>query len=78
MKDVTVYLNDFNSVENFANILSEFESDFDVLSGRYIVNGKSIIGILSLGFESPFTLRILEDRDVEPVLEAIKDYLVER
>ena len=49
MKTVQVYLNSIQKVNSFSHELEQFDNDFDLVSGRYIVDAKSVMGIFSLG-----------------------------
>ena len=40
---ITVALNDFIKIKNFSSEVVKFESDIDLVKGRYIIDAKSII-----------------------------------
>ena len=44
MKTVQVYLNSIQKVNSFSHELEQFDNDFDLVSGRYIVDAKSEMG----------------------------------
>ena len=46
MKTVTVNLNSIEKVKSFVKDLNKFENDFDLVSGRFAIDAKSIMGIL--------------------------------
>ena len=48
MKTVQISLNSIGKVKSFVNTISQFEYDFDLISGRYVIDAKSIMGIFSL------------------------------
>ena len=48
MKTVKISLNSIDKVKSFVNTISQFDSDFDLISGRYVIDAKSIMGIFSL------------------------------
>ena len=48
MKTVQISLNSIGKVKSFVNAISLFEYDFDLISGRYVIDAKSIMGIFSL------------------------------
>lgn len=78
MKSVKIYLNSIEKVNSFVNEVAKFNNDFDLVSGRYVVDAKSIMGIFSLDLNEPPTLNIhATDSEVDEILAAIKDYLVE-
>ena len=76
MKSVQISLNSIEKVKAFVNESAKFDSDFDLVSGRYVIDAKSIMGIFSLDLSKPITLNIHADDDTE-VLEAIAPYIVE-
>ena len=75
MKTVNVSLNSIDKVKSFVNTITKFDSDFDLISGRYVIDAKSIMGIFSLDLSQPIELTIHADDDAA-ILEAIKPYLV--
>lgn len=60
MKEVTmtIDLDTVNAVKNFVNDIRTLEGEFDLLSGKYVVDAKSIMGIFSLDLSVPLTLRV--------------------
>ena len=74
MKTFSVLLNSINDVKNFVNIVSRFDYDIDLASGRYVVDAKSIMGIFSLDLSKPITVEIQSD-DCDKVLEDLKPYI---
>ena len=63
-------------VKSFVNEVTKFDNDFDLVSGRYVVDAKSIMGIFSLDLTKPITLNIHTDENVDKILDALRDYLV--
>ena len=58
MKTVKISLNSIDKVKSFVNVISQFDSDFDLISGRYVIDAKSIMGIFSLDLSQPIDLTI--------------------
>ena len=48
MKTLKISLNSIDKVKAFVNEISKFDCDFDLVSGRYVIDAKSIMGIFSL------------------------------
>ena len=48
-----VVLNDVSKVQDFVNTCNKFDFDIYMQSGRYIINAKSIMGVLSLDLSKP-------------------------
>ena len=76
MTTVQISLNSIDKVKSFVNDISRFNSDFDLVSGRYVIDAKSIMGIFSLDLSKPITLSVHSDTETEEILEALKPYLV--
>lgn len=77
MKTVQISLNSIDKVKSFVNSISQFDFDFDLISGRYVIDAKSIMGIFSLDLSKPIDLAIHSEDNTEEILEVIKPYLVE-
>ena len=61
MKTVQISLNSIDKVKSFVNDISRFDYDFDLVSGRYVIDAKSIMGIFSLDLSKPIELSIHAD-----------------
>lgn len=77
MKTVQISLNSIDKVKSFVNSITKFDCDFDLVSGRYVIDAKSIMGIFSLDLSKPIDLNIHTDKDADAILEALKPYIVE-
>lgn len=75
MKTVTITLNSIDKVKNFVNDITRFRSDFDLVSGRYVIDAKSIMGIFSLDLSRPITLNIHNDEEIDTILEVLQPYI---
>ena len=51
--------------------------DFDLVSGRYVIDAKSIMGIFSLDLSKSIDLAIHTDENLDNIMEVLKPYLVE-
>ena len=56
-----IKLNSIEKVKDFVSRVSTFDCDVDILYGRYIIDGKSIMGIFSLDLTNPVTVLIHTD-----------------
>ena len=74
MKTVTINLGSIDKVKSFVNDITKFESDFDLVSGRYVIDAKSIMGIFSLDLSKPIDLNIHSESYVEDILEVLEKY----
>lgn len=61
MTQMHVMLHTINDVKEFVEIVSKVEFDVDLISGRYAVDAKSIIGIFSLDLAGPIKVNIYSD-----------------
>ena len=76
MKTVQISLNSISKVKTFVNTLSQFDFDFDLISGRYVINAKSIMGIFSLDLSKPIDLAIHTEENLDEIMEALQPYLI--
>lgn len=77
MKAVNISLNSIDKVKTFVNLINRFDYDFDLVSGRYVIDAKSIMGIFSLDLSKPITLNIhADDANVEAIMGELAPYMV--
>ena len=74
MKTVQISL-DFDKARSFVNVVGRFDNDFDLVSGRYVIDAKSIMGILSLDLSKPLQLNIHTENDLDTILAALEPYM---
>lgn len=63
---LTLKLKDMNEVKRFVDITSQYSEDMALVHGRYVVDAKSILGIISMDLNQP----------VELVCDHVNDNLV--
>ena len=78
MKTVQISLNSIDKVKSFVNDISKFNSDFDLVSGRYVIDAKSIMGIFSLDLSKPIDLNIQADEgeELDQILKTLAPYII--
>lgn len=76
MKTVQISLNSIDKVKAFVNDVTKFNTDFDLVSGRYVIDAKSIMGIFSLDLSKPIDLNIHTEDGAEEILTALKPYIM--
>lgn len=76
MKTVKISLNSIDAVKSFVNTVTKYDSDFDLVSGRYVIDAKSIMGIFSLDLSKPIELNIHAEDNVDAILDALKAYII--
>ena len=77
MLKVKISLNSIDKVKSFVNDISGFNAEFDLVSGRYVIDAKSIMGTFSLDISKPIDLNVHTDKDTEDIMAALKPYLAE-
>lgn len=76
MKTVKISLNSIDKVKGFVNDIAKFDAEFDLVSGRYVIDAKSIMGIFSLDISQPIDLNIHTDGDDTEILKALEQYII--
>lgn len=76
MKSTVIKLETINDVKNFVNTVSKYDFDVDLVSGRYAVDAKSIMGIFSLDLAKPIKVEIYSD-NCQQFLDDIKGFIPE-
>ena len=77
MKTVQISLNSIDKVKSFVNAITQFEFDFDLVSGRYVIDAKSIMGIFSLDLTKPIELVIHAEDHLDEIMDILKPYIVD-
>ena len=65
-----------NGVKEFVNKTAAFVGDVTLTSGRYVVDGKSIMGIFSLDLSKPIEVVIdsENENEINRFIEVMKKY----
>lgn len=72
LKNISISLKEVNDITNFVNLLTTYDYEVDLVSGRYIVNAKSLLGIYSLDLSKPVKLVIYFD-ECDELLAKLKE-----
>ena len=75
MTSVEIKLTSIQDIQSFVGIVSNHNMEVDLSSGRYIVNAKSIMGILSLDLTTPVILTAHAD-DCDGLLSDLSGFMV--
>ena len=67
MKTVKISLNSIDKVKAFVNEVTKYDAEFDLVSGRYVIDAKSIMGIFSLDLSKPIDLNIHAESETEDI-----------
>lgn len=76
MKELQIRLATIADVRDFVTMVTAYVGDVDLISGRYIVDGKSIMGIFSLDLLAPITVRINSGDEAKLAEELLKRFAV--
>lgn len=73
---ITIYLNDFVKAQNFLKDVEKFNSDVDMIRGRYIIDAKSTIGIFTFDLSKPIDVEIHsgDEEEIKRFNEVMKKY----
>lgn len=75
MRTFNLLLSSINDVKDFVNIVSKYDFDVDLTSGRYVVDAKSIMGIFSLDLSKPIKVEVHSD-DCESFVAELEKFIV--
>ena len=76
MKATNIKLSTIADVRDFVNAVTAFDGEVDLSSGRYVVDGKSIMGIFSLDLLSPIKLTI-HSENADELVAKITRFIVD-
>ena len=72
MKTPKIRLNGVDDIRAFVNAVATYEYDIDLRGGRYVVDGKSIMGIFSLDLSAPIEMVVYGDKEDELIARVQK------
>lgn len=75
MKSLDVQISSIGDVKNFVNIVGKYDFDIDLISDRYVVDAKSIMGIFSLDLTKPIKVELHSD-DTQEIEAELAPYMV--
>lgn len=70
-----ILIDDIFKVKDFVSKVNNFIYDADITSGRFVVDAKSIMGVLSLDISKPINF-IYDEREEDSKIESIGKYFV--
>lgn len=75
MINCAIHLTGVEDIKALCNAAVAVPFDIDILSGNYIIDAKSIMGIFALDLSKPMTIRINASEELAtPFLEKISDF----
>jgi len=76
MKSFNIKLTSINDVKSFVSIANDQSYEIDLVSGRYIIDGKSIMGIFSLDLTKPIRVEVhASDEEGAAFKNLVEDYI---
>lgn len=75
MKSFKVMLSSIVDVKNFVNLVNGFDFEVDMVSGRYVVDAKSLMCIFSLDLSKPIIMRVYTE-DTTELEESLKEFII--
>lgn len=75
MEKITIKLSTIADVKTFVNAVAKYEYEVDLISGRYSIDAKSIMGIFSLDISKEIELNAHTD-DASDLKNDIKMFIV--
>lgn len=76
MKSLNISLRSLDKIKNFVGIVSNLDSEIDLISGRYVVNAKSIMGVLSLDLSKDIQMNIYNEKIFDDAKKILQDFLI--
>ena len=73
---LNIQLKEINDVYKLVNILVGFDGEVDLESGRYKVDGKSILGIFSLDLRQPIKLTYDKEEGAEKLRAQLESFII--
>ena len=78
MYNFKITLSSINEVKSFVNAACSQMCDIDIISGRYVIDAKSIMGIFSIDLTKPVTVSVNgTEEEYNAFRELVKDIVVE-
>ncbi len=71
MKTMNIFLGTIEGVKKFVNAVCKLDCDVDIVSGRYVIDAKSIMGIFSIDLSEPVMVQIYADGEEAEEAEAL-------
>ena len=75
MKSTMIMLASINDVKTFVNIVMNYDFEVDLVSGRHVIDAKSIMGIFSIDLSKPLQFNVYGE-DTEKFFNDIRPFIV--
>ncbi len=74
MKTKMIKLTAITDVQELVRIVTNFNGEVDLRSGRYTVDAKSIMGIFSLDLSKPIEVVVAEGDDADTLFASLEKF----
>ena len=77
--EIYIALKTIENVKDFTDICQQYADDIDISSGRYIIDAKSIMGLMSINLLEPVkvTIQTFNENIIEDFMSKISKFMVE-
>ncbi len=72
---LSIYLGSFDLIKKFESAIANMKGKFALCSGHYVVEARSIMGILSMDISRPIQLRISDSTETD--IEILRQYCIQ-
>ena len=67
--------NSVDKVKRFVSVTAGFDTEIDVVSGGYVIDGKSFMGIFSMDLSKPLLVRVHENGErAEQIMKMFQEF----
>ncbi|MBH1941160.1 HPr family phosphocarrier protein [Mobilitalea sibirica] len=76
MNNLKIKLNTFDKIKHFVNMAYRLDYDLSLISGNYVVDGKSIMGIFSLDLSKPIEVNFSNNDTVNDYPKELEEFIL--
>ncbi len=76
MQSIKIKLDSVEKVKKFVHLVASIECDLDLVSDRYTIDAKSIMGIFSLDLSKELELKVGDASLFDSVAETLKEFSI--
>lgn len=75
MNCFNILLDTVDKVKDFSGLINKFDGEFDLISDKYIIDAKSLMGIFSLDLKNPLKLEVTNVENIEDLEVSLKKFM---
>ncbi|MBS5793434.1 MAG: HPr family phosphocarrier protein [Lachnospirales bacterium] len=75
MNCFNILLDTVDKVKDFSGLINKFDGEFDLISDKYIIDAKSLMGIFSLDLKKPLKLEVTNVENIEDLEVSLKKFM---